>query len=89
MLGCLWADPAKAHSVVCSAEGLQSVVSKLKQAYKEKPVGLGTTQDGSLLVLTVTQDGDGWTLLLSKPSGQTCVIESGHNWEALKFGPVT
>ena len=82
----LWAAslPAAAHSVICYPEGLESVLDQLERKLHEKPVGLGTSQTGALAVLTITQSGDGWSLIVAKPDGQACMLDSGHNWESLK-----
>lgn len=57
-----------------------TILAQLKGAYDEKPAALGTTGDGAVVELT-TSDSGTWTLMLSLPSGRTCLIASGENWE--------
>ena len=56
------------------------VLTQLKEQYKEAPTGVGMTGNGAVVELT-TSDSGSWTLLLSFPTGNTCMIATGENWE--------
>ena len=78
------AVPAWAHNIICYPDGLEAVLDRLEQKFHEKPVALGTSRTGALTVLTITESGDGWSLIVAPPNGQACMLDSGHNWESLK-----
>jgi hypothetical protein len=58
------------------------ILSALSNDYKEAPIGIGLTQTGSVIELLVSQKGT-WTLLATGPSGNSCMIAAGQNWESM------
>jgi hypothetical protein len=58
------------------------ILSALDQEYKEAPVGIGLTQSGRVIELLVSRKGS-WTLLATTPTGMSCLIAAGENWEAM------
>lgn len=58
------------------------ILSALDQEYKETPVGIGLTQTGRVIELLVSRKGS-WTLLATGPTGMSCLIAAGDNWEAM------
>ena len=74
----MFATPALAQSL-CGPR--DAFIDKLKNDYAEAPVAHGLTDANDRLVeLFMSKDGKTWTLLLTSPDGQSCVIVAGHAW---------
>ena len=58
------------------------IVAALNRQYKETPVGIGLASPERVLELYVSDAGT-WTLLLTGPGGNSCVIGTGQNWETM------
>ncbi len=67
---------------VCSEHN--KVLGKFAEVYKENRVAGGLTRDGRLVEVLSTDDGRTWTIVVSKPDGETCVIMAGEGWRKLK-----
>ena len=76
----LLATPALAAAEGQKCGARTDVLTQLKEQYKEAPSGFGMTGNGAVIELT-TSDSGSWTLLLSFPTGKTCMIATGENWE--------
>ena len=50
--------------------------------YKEAPIASGVSGNGSLREVLSTHDGDTWTVIVTSPDGDSCVIASGQGWRA-------
>ena len=77
--------PAEAQQL-CSERG--KVIGQFSKVYKETPVAGGLTRDGRLIEILSTGDGSTWTIVISKPSGETCVMMAGEGWRPLKLKAV-
>ncbi len=84
----LLVTPAEAR-VACNAR--DEVVKALDQQFAEVQVASGVTQGGQLMEVFASHEGT-WTLILSLPTGQSCLIANGDEWdldmEAAKKGPM-
>ncbi len=58
------------------------IVELLAVKYKEAPIATGVSSNGSLIELLSTHDGDTWTLIVTSPDGNSCLIDSGQGWRA-------
>lgn len=56
-------------------------ISHLAGRYAETPVAMGLAANGSVLEVLASQSGESWSILVTMPNGQTCLIASGENWE--------
>ena len=59
-----------------------SIVKWLAVKYKEAPIATGVSSKGSLIEVLSTLDGDTWTLIVTSPDGNSCMIASGQGWRA-------
>ena len=66
---------------ICGPHG--EVVKKLQGDFKEARAGLGLAGNGGLVELFVSEKG-GWSVLVTRPDGQTCLVAAGENWEIVK-----
>ncbi len=58
------------------------IVDWLAVKFKEAPIATGVSSKGSLIEVLSTQDGDTWTLIITSPDGNSCMIASGQGWRA-------
>ena len=65
------------------------IVSILLQQFEEMQVGSGITPNGQLLELFASPTRGSWTILLSMPTGKSCMIATGEDWHALGERPKT
>ncbi len=59
------------------------VLGHLAQKYQELPVAVGVTNRGALVEVLSTEDGKTWTIIISSPDGQACMVASGEGWRGL------
>jgi hypothetical protein len=50
--------------------------------YKEAPIATGVSSNGRLIEVLSTHDGETWTLIVTSPDGNSCMIASGQGWRA-------
>ena len=53
----------------------------LAQRYSEVPHAAGLASNGSLLEVLASADGATWTIIMTPPAGQTCMMASGESWQ--------
>jgi len=58
------------------------IVKWLSGNYEEAPVASGVSSKGSLIEGLSTNDGHTWTLIVTSPEGNSCIIASGEGWKA-------
>ncbi len=69
--------PASAQSV-CGDR--TEIVSRLESGYEEKASAIGLSGSGGVVEL-YTSDKGSWTLLITQPTGVSCLIAAGESWE--------
>ena len=70
-----------AQQVPCNQRN--DVLGHLAQKYQDLPVAIGVTNRGGLVEVLSTGDGKPWTLIISSPDGQACMVAAGEGWRAL------
>jgi hypothetical protein len=78
----LASGPASAQQARSCAPRAE-IIRQLDGEYQEKPVGVGLSDTGAVLEILSTADGSTWTLLFSLPSGISCLMATGQQWQAL------
>ncbi len=58
------------------------IVKRLAVEYKEAPIASGANGKENLIEVLSARDGETWTLIVTSPDGNSCVIASGHGWRA-------
>jgi hypothetical protein len=56
----------------------------LTTEYAEQPAGLGVTNHGTVVELWHGDGGSSWTLLLTMPNGNSCIVGAGNDWIQLE-----
>ena len=72
---------ASAQQTMCTERN--RVLSQLSNQFSEAPVAMGVANNGGVLEILSSRAGKSWTIILTMPSGLTCMIAAGENWEAL------
>jgi hypothetical protein len=73
---------------IANAEGRQAcadhtlVVQRLADKYGETLKSMGLHQNDGLIEVYASDDTGTWTILMTKPDGQACLLAAGQMWEA-------
>ena len=60
-----------------------NVLGHLARKYQEVPVAIGVTNRGGLVEVLTTGDGKTWTIIISTPDGQSCLVAAGEGWRSV------
>ncbi len=60
------------------------VLALLAKKYQEQRIALGVTIGGGLIEVVASEDGGTWTILVTTPDGETCVLAAGEDWHVRK-----
>jgi hypothetical protein len=84
VIGCSLAaaPPESSAQAHASCGPRNQLVKLLSDRYKEDPVGIGLAQPGQVLEIFASQTGT-WSMVMTMPDGQACLIAAGDNWEML------
>ena len=59
------------------------VTKQLGSAYSESPVAIGLASNGGVYEVFSTGDGSSWTIVMTMPTGMSCVVAAGEAWEQI------
>lgn len=77
--GLMWTSPGQGQTA-CGKRA--DILKHLDGSYQEHPVVVGLGDDGALYEVLATDDGATWSLLYSMPSGMSCLMATGKDWQA-------
>ena len=66
---------ADAQQPLCSTRA--DITMQLSEKYAEVPVALGVANSGGVMEVLSAPNGKTWTLILTMPNGQSCMIMAG------------
>ena len=69
--------PANAQSV-CGDR--TEIVSRLESGYEEQAAAIGLSGTGGVVERYRSEKGS-WTLLITRPTGVSCLLAAGESWE--------
>lgn len=75
------AAPPEADGRELCVGDFRQLASKLATGYAEVPVSSGIGQDGSLVSIFASPASGSWTLVTTRPEGQSCVVAVGEAWQ--------
>lgn len=78
----LTANSALANPANCAQRA--EMVEKLKIRFGESRQSIGLTPGGQALELFAHLEKGTWTILLTLPNGTSCMMASGHAYQAVK-----
>ena len=79
--------PASAQSV-CTTHA--EITNLLDSRYSESQIAIGIANNGRLVEVFSAGDGSTWTIVMTTPQGESCVVASGGDWhlrEKAAHGP--
>ncbi len=76
------AKDGAAQTMMCNQRS--EVVKKLETRYQESTIGMGVSSDGGVLEILSSNEGKTFTVLLTMPNGQSCLVSMGNGWENVK-----
>ncbi len=74
----LSAQPANAQQVCAPHE---KATLHIEEKFDEQVVGRGLTPNGKAMFELFVSESGSWTVLVSDPSGRSCVVAIGENWQ--------
>jgi hypothetical protein len=83
-VGSALASPVLADEGSCATR--ETIVDYLAREYAEHPVAMGLANSGGVIEVLTNAAGTSWTILLTKPDGETCMVAAGEGWESLPMG---
>lgn len=63
-----------------------TVLDYLSARYSEKPVAMGVAANGGLIEVLTSIEGTTFTIIVTMPEGETCMVAAGESWESLPAG---
>lgn len=79
----LWPHAGQAQAA-CSAR--TAALEYLAENYHEAPVARGVLSSGQVIELLLNETG-GFTIILTLPDGQSCLVGAGEGWQFTIFTP--
>lgn len=70
--------PASAQNLTCGERS--AIVEKLKSKYGETQFGLGIGRENSVVEIFTSETTGTWTILMTLPTGMTCMMAAGSDW---------
>ncbi len=61
-----------------------SAIKHLSKNYQEQPVAMGLASSGGVIEVLTNDKGSSWSIIVTLPTGVTCLVASGAGWEALQ-----
>ena len=58
----------------------KALLDSLAHDFSEAPSAVGVANNGAVIEVLTARDGKTWTILLTMPSGRSCVMAAGENW---------
>ena len=81
MLGASIGTTPAAAQTACMSRA--DVLEQLSSKYAETPISLGLEKSGDVVEIFSSGDGDTWTMVRTRPDGETCMIASGEAWQSI------
>ena len=78
---------AAAQSAACRTDG--GLAKLLEERYAERPVAAGLDSGGRLVELFASADSASWTMVITTPAGESCVMAVGEHWQEIKRPAIT
>ena len=73
------AVPAYAQQQQCGPR--DAGLAHLEQKYGETRIGAGLDQRGMVVEVLTNPVTGSWTIIMSGPDGQACIVAAGESWE--------
>ena len=74
--------PSANAEQVCAAR--DKAVMQLEKQFEERVSGRGLATNGKRMVELFVSEVGSWTVLVSEPTGRSCIVASGDSWQGIK-----
>lgn len=74
-----FATPVLAQGALCGARS--TIIERLKSQYGETRRGLGVGRENGVVEVYTSEATGSWTILMTLPTGVTCLMAAGEAWE--------
>ena len=61
----------------------ETAIRHLEGKFSEAPAALGLTNTGEILEVFTSDAGRSWTMLVTTPDGNTCLVATGEAWKSV------
>lgn len=78
--------PVSAQAVTCAPR--PAVIERMAAEYGEVLHGAGLSQNGAVIEVYASPETGTWTIVVTTPTGLTCVVAVGEAWSRIKLVPV-
>ncbi len=78
LAGIVFLDTPAAAQDSCGPR--DAVIELLGNQFDEKTVAIGLASSGGVIEVLASNDGQTWTIMLTTPDGNSCVVASGEAW---------
>lgn len=62
----------------------EDVLELLADKYAEAPVAVGVANNGGLVEVLSTGDGNTWSIIITTPAGMSCLVAAGEGWRTVE-----
>ena len=80
MLTLLYVMTPDAAAQAGACRSRDSLAKLLEERHAERPVAAGLEAGGRLIELFASADNESWTMVMTMPAGESCVIAVGEHW---------
>ena len=77
----LWAAVAEAAPF---CDDRRNIAEKLNKKHDEQSVAVGLGNNGGLLEIFASPNGETWSIIISNTKGRACIIAAGEGWRYRK-----
>ncbi|WP_425091384.1 hypothetical protein [Tropicimonas sp. S265A] len=84
---CVLGSAALAQAQPCADR--EKVVDRLTNTYGETVQSMGLGANNGMMEVFASEETGSWTITVTMPDGQTCLIASGQAFEGLDGSPTT
>jgi len=72
---------AQAQQGACVSR--ETILQYLATKYSEEPVAIGIANNGGVIEVIASAGGGTWTIIITMPSGVSCLLATGRVWETV------
>lgn len=83
-LGAALATMASSAFAAPQCNARDTVLEVLAEKYSEAPVAVGVANNGGLVEVLTTGDGNTWSIIITSPQGLSCLVAAGEGWKVIE-----
>ena len=83
-LGAVLTIVASTASAAPQCNDRDNVLDLLKNQYSEAQDAIGVANNGGLVEVLSTGDGDTWSIIITTPNGTSCLVAAGEGWRVFE-----